>query len=194
MKTLENKIREALPRLQKIEKGQRFMSSYYGVITATKITDWYNGIYSIYGYDEIEGLSRDCYYPKELELLGHPIKLNDVLEYIKIKSTFKELFYYYCSADPSESNESEDTFESNLKDYKTVFKEIYYDEEEGYHPDYDGDILYKAIVNTRICQTNDGYTHSFVTEPNEFILRNWDLFSVFLADQSSGIKEFLNSL
>jgi hypothetical protein len=155
MKELENKIREALPRLKEV----------------------------------------DHFFGDELMTIEHPIKLNDVLEYIKLKSNFKGLFYYYCSADPSESNESNDTFESNLKDYKTIFKDIYFDEEEGYHPDYDGDILYKAVVRTSIFENEDGtYNHKFLIEPNDYILRNWNLSSVFLADQSDELKEFLNDL
>ena len=194
MYNLENKIREALPRLSKIEKGQRFLSKYYGVITTTQINDLGNGNYGIYGFDELEGLPRSNYYPRDLELIGHSIKLNDVLEYAKLKSNFKELFYYYCSADQSENNESEDTFESNFRDYKNIFKDLYYDDEEGYHPDYDGDILYKAIVRTEIYDDKGYYNHRFVIEPNDFILRNWDLSSVFLADQNEELINFLNTL
>lgn len=194
MTELENKIREALPHLQKVEKGQRFFSKYYGIIVATKVDSLGGGNYDIYGFDEMEGLPRSNYYPRELELVGHPIKLNDVLEYIKLKSNFKELFYYFCSVDQSENNESDDTFESNFKDYKTIFKDLYYDKEEGYHPDYDGDILYKAIVKTEIFEVEGGYSHRFTIEPNDFILRNWNLSSVFLADQSEELKEFLNKL
>ena len=194
MYNLENKIKEALPRLSKIEKGQRFLSKHYGVITATQIDDLGNGKYGIYGFDELEGLPRSNYYPRDLELIGHSIKLNDVLEYAKLKSNFKELFYYYCSADQSENNESEDTFESNFRDYKNIFKDLYYDDEEGYHPDYDGDILYKAIIRTEIYDDKGYYNHRFVIEPNDFILRNWDLSSVFLADQNEELINFLNTL
>ena len=195
MYNLENKIKEALPRLSKIEKGQRFLSKHYGVITATQIDDLGNGKYGIYGFDELEGLPRSNYYPRDLELIGHPIKLNDVFEYAKLKSNFKELFYYYCSADQSENNESDDTFESNFRDYKTIFKDLYYDDEEGYHPDYDGDILYKAIVRTEIYNDDKGYyNHRFVIESNDFILRNWNLSSVFLADQNEELINFLNIL
>jgi hypothetical protein len=87
MLELENKIREALPRLSKIEKGQRFLSKYYGVITATQIDDFGNGNYGIYGFDELEGLPRSNYYPRDLEIIGHPIKLNDILEWCSLKTT-----------------------------------------------------------------------------------------------------------
>ena len=88
MQQLENNIREALPRLSKIEKGQRFLSKYYGVITATQIDDLGNGEYGIYGFDESEGLlPRSNYYPRDLELIGHSIKLNDVLEWCSSKTT-----------------------------------------------------------------------------------------------------------
>lgn len=83
MKELENKIREALPHLQKIEKGQIFYSKYYGNITATKITPHGKGMYSIYGFCQ-EGMPRDNYYPRDLELVGKPIMLNDVLNWYSI--------------------------------------------------------------------------------------------------------------
>lgn len=124
---LENKIREALPRLQKIEKGQRFLSKYYGVITATCIYNSDGNKFEIYGFDEMEGLSRRGNYPRDLELVGHPIKLNDVLEYIHFLDKNKTSQY-------------------------------------------------------------------FITESYDDILPNWDLSSVFLADQSNELKEFLNSL
>ena len=72
-----------LPYLRKIEIGQRFHSEYYGTITATKITDCGKMVYSIYGFDEKDGNPRDCYFPKDLKLLGKAIMLNDVLEYFK---------------------------------------------------------------------------------------------------------------
>lgn len=78
---LEISILMKLPYLRKIEVGQRFHSEYYGTITATKITDWGKMVYSIYGFDEKDGNPRDCYYPKDLKLLGKPIMLNDVLKW-----------------------------------------------------------------------------------------------------------------
>lgn len=130
MKELENKIREALPRLQKIEKGQRFLSKYYGIITATKVDNLGGDKYDIYGFDEMEGLPRSNYYPRDLELIGHPIKLNDILEYIKIK-------------------------------------------------------------DTPIYNTTEINTIAFGVFPK---IQYWDLSSVFLADQSEELKEFLNNL
>lgn len=123
MRELENKIREALPRLQKIEKGQRFFSKYYGVIVATQVKELSRDKYDIYGFDETEGLPRSNYYPRELELIGHPIKLNDVLEYLL-----------------------------DVEKYSTKDSQM------------------------------------------QKVLNVWDLSSVFLADQSDELKEFLNNL
>ncbi len=88
---LENKIRKAIPELQNIEIGQRFYSEYYGIITATKITPHSKITYSIYGFDEKEGLPRDCYYPRDLTLIGKPIQLNHVLEYVQYKDVIFSL-------------------------------------------------------------------------------------------------------
>ena len=79
--SLENSILNDLPYLRNIEKGQRFYSDYYGIITATKITHWGNMVYSIYGFDEKDGSPRDCYYPKDLKMIGKNIMLNDVLKW-----------------------------------------------------------------------------------------------------------------
>ena len=76
---LELSIYHELPNLRNIEEGQRFHSDYYGIITATKITNWGKMVYSIYGFDEKTGSPRDCYYPKDLGLAGKNIMLNDVL-------------------------------------------------------------------------------------------------------------------
>lgn len=196
MKELENKIRETLPRLKSLTDGAIVYRPHWNVFKQ----EYDEGV-----YDELELRNGHLFEDDEKVdsypfcigddwYIGHPIKLNDVLEYIKLKSNFKELFYYFCSVDQSENNESDDTFESNFRDYKNIFKDLYYDDEEGYHPDYNGDILYKSIVKTEIFEVEGGYNHKFVIEPNDFILRNWDLSSVFLADQSEELKEFLNSL
>lgn len=191
MKELENKIREALPRLKDFTKGcivKDILNNWeYEVIDNIYCPQLYSYQYSTFRTLEFKDL-------ENIDIIGHPIKLNDVLEYIKLKSNFKELFYYFCSVDQSENNESDDTFESNFRDYKNIFKDLYYDEEEGYHLDYNGDILYKAIVRTEIYDDKGYYNHRFIIEPNDFILRNWNLSSVFLADQSEELKEFLNSL
>jgi hypothetical protein len=78
---LELSIFYELPYLRNIEIGQRFHSDYYGTITATKITNWGKMVYSIYGFDEKDGSPRDCYYPRDLGLLGKNIMLNDVLKW-----------------------------------------------------------------------------------------------------------------
>ena len=78
---LELSIFHELPYLRNIEKGQRFHSDYYGTITATKITNLGKMVYSIYGFDDKYGSPRDCYYPRDLGLLGKNIMLNDVLKW-----------------------------------------------------------------------------------------------------------------
>ena len=125
MTELENKIREALPRLKKVEVGQKFLSKYYGIITATKVDNLGGGKYDIYGFDEMEGLPRSNYYPRDLELVGHPIKLNDVLEWLCLNKNYS-------------------------------------------------------------CNMQNGRFYIFGI--------SWDLSSVFLADQSEELKEFLNRL
>lgn len=79
--SLEISILTELPYLRNIEIGQRFYSEYYGTITATKITNWGKMVFSIYGFDEKDGNPRDCYFPKDLKLLGKAIMLNDVLKW-----------------------------------------------------------------------------------------------------------------
>jgi hypothetical protein len=125
MTELENKIREALPRLKRIEVGQKFLSKYYGIITATYIYNLEGNKFEIYGFDEVGGLPRRCNYPRDLELVGHPIKLNDVLEWLCLNKNYS-------------------------------------------------------------CNMQDGNFYIFGI--------SWDLSSVFLADQSEELKEFLNSL
>lgn len=142
MTELENKIREALPRLKKVEVGQKFLSKYYGIITATKVDNLGGGKYDIYGFDEMEGLPRSNYYPRDLELVGHSIKLNDVLEYLSLKNL-------------------------NTKNYEVSFD-----------------------INGAFLDINK-YSDGDVKDYQDY---QWDLSSVFLADQSEELKEFLNSL
>ncbi len=81
-KLLAEKIQTAIPSLLAIEVGQIFNSQYYGNIVATKINRHSYNVYSIYGFDETEGMPRDNYYPKDLKLVGREPQLNDVLAYI----------------------------------------------------------------------------------------------------------------
>lgn len=61
---LEYSILKELPHLGDLEVGQRFLSKYYGVITATKVTNLGKMFYSIYGFIEKDGSPRDCHYPR----------------------------------------------------------------------------------------------------------------------------------
>jgi len=96
IESLSNEIRKALPYLNNIEVGQIFYSSYYGNIVATKVSKLKINlinieIFDIYGFDTKEGLPRSIVYPKECTLIGHEIKLNDVLAwFLKITKP------YYC--------------------------------------------------------------------------------------------------
>lgn len=83
IKLLTHNIRKVISRLTKIEVGQIFYSSYYGNITATKIKYIGDGKYDIYGFSDSDGLPRNNYYPRDLELVGKEPMLNDVLEWLK---------------------------------------------------------------------------------------------------------------
>lgn len=91
LKLLIEDIHKELPSLLKIEKGQIFNSQYYGNIVATIITKHSEAVYSIYGFDEKEGLPRDCYYPRDLKLVGKSPCLNDILAYLAKKGLKIEL-------------------------------------------------------------------------------------------------------
>lgn len=80
-KLLEESILTGIPQLNNLEVGQRFHSEYYGTITATRITKYGKGVYSIYGFDEKDGSPRDCYYPRDLKMLGKDIMLDNVLSW-----------------------------------------------------------------------------------------------------------------
>lgn len=131
MKDLENKIREALPRLKELTKGclitvreypneiiELSNNEYPHKVNAISL----EGKYIIIDFEDAWGSNNTATYK---ETIGHPIKLNDVLEYF--------------------------TSDSN--------------------------ILYETYID-RI----------------NYIVENWDLSSVFLADQSDELKEFLNGL
>ena len=89
LQQLKANIYQSLPDLMELGVGCEFNSKYYGKITATKITNYGNGVYSIYGFDEKEGLPRDNYYPRDLEILGRPITLPDVLRWMSGLEIFK---------------------------------------------------------------------------------------------------------
>lgn len=137
MKELENKIREALTRLKEIGVGLKFIDKldfkakivYENVGTSYYFSESDNEVFSITS----NFFSRIC-----KETIGHPIKLNDVLEYVGDKF-YQENRYFMMGAFSTPSNTG------NL-----------------------------SVV--------------------EYILWSWDLSSVFLADQSDELKEFLNNL
>ena len=89
MEDLTKSILEELPHLNQIEAGQRFLSQYYGIVTAVKVSSHGNDRYSIYGYDEESGSPRDCFYPRDLALLGKKITLGDVLLWHSYKDRSK---------------------------------------------------------------------------------------------------------
>ncbi len=95
---ISNVIRDKFPELKAIEVGQVFHSEYYGKITATKVQQHSPTTYSIYGFDEKDGLPRDNYYPKDLGLVGREIMLNNVLHY------FQELLFEQSYMDKSKTN------------------------------------------------------------------------------------------
>ena len=126
MKELENKIREALPRLQELTKGCIFTDrnnvikyEVLGFSSDGKLTATYFNKFKIswnYNVDK---------FRVKFEVIGHPIKLNDVLEWL-------------CK------------------------------------------------TKNHSCNMQDGNFYIFG--------HAWNLSSVFLADQSNELKEFLNDL
>jgi hypothetical protein len=71
-----------------IDRGVQFLSEYYGVIQATNVTDYTGLIKSIYGFDLASGSPRDCYYPRDLTLLGFPVDLGLVLQALNKKKEY----------------------------------------------------------------------------------------------------------
>lgn len=126
MKELENKIREALPTLQGLTKGCIFTDknriieyevlgfSKDGKITAT----YFNKFKISWNYNVDKFRTR-------FDIIGHPIKLNDVLEWLCLTKNYS-------------------------------------------------------------CNMQNGNFYIFGIA--------WDLSSVFLADQSDELKEFLNNI
>lgn len=101
MEELENKIREALPRLKELTKGciiygvdgdfHQFGS--YAEVINVKIETDYTKTYILDCFTIDSGrynhffTTKKCWDTYNVKVIGHPIKLNDVLEYIKIKDT-----------------------------------------------------------------------------------------------------------
>lgn len=82
-----HKLREYIisqsPNLTGFVVGQMFMSKHYGIITATNIYEYSNGLYNIYGFDIEKGLPRAICYPRDLTLYGIEPTLQDVLRLLK---------------------------------------------------------------------------------------------------------------
>ena len=81
MKELENKIREALPRLKGLTPGcfiaENISGNIFKLLSYNKTSetfDYYNPVDGMFE-EALETL--DCF-----EVIGHPIQLNDVLEWL----------------------------------------------------------------------------------------------------------------
>jgi len=123
---LENKIREALPRLKELTDGAIIYKPHYNVFGQEYVEDVYDEIEYRFGKFFENGKELEHFKLDSNWNISHPIKLNDVLEYWKKKSN--------ATSATSFKNE-----------------------------------LHKIVID-------------------------WDLSSVFLADQSEDLKEFLNNL
>lgn len=134
---LENKIREALPRLKEIGVGLKFIDKldFKAEIVYENVGTYY---YFSESDNEVFSITSNFFGGICKEVIGHPIKLNDVLEYVGNK------FY-----------------QENRAFMMGAFST----------PSSNGNL---SVV--------------------EYILWSWNLSSVFLADQSEELKEFLNSL
>lgn len=71
------------PELLNIEVGQKFFSSFYGEIVATRIHKFQGGLYDIYGYSISDGLPRQNYYPRDVKLVGKDITFIDIIYLLK---------------------------------------------------------------------------------------------------------------
>ncbi len=89
LKELTDLIRSEIKELTAIEVGQIFKSKFDGNIVATRIEQHTANTYSIYGFDVKEGLPRNNCYPRDLELVGKEIMLNNVLHWHSKKSRNK---------------------------------------------------------------------------------------------------------
>ena len=79
--TLEQKIRNAIPELQEATKGCVIKSKYYGLAELIH----YDKEYFNYLFVD-EKLQFRSDNEKNIEIIGKPIQLNHVLEYVKIFS------------------------------------------------------------------------------------------------------------
>jgi len=127
---LENKIREALPRLKELTDGAVIYRPHWNIFDQQfeeEVFDSYEYRYGkVWEFDMIISEDASKWIQTDFDIIYHPIKLNDVLEYWKKKSNATT---------------------------STSFKKE----------------MYKIVMD-------------------------WDLSSVFLADQSEELKEFLNNL
>lgn len=87
MKELENKIREALPKLKELTDGAIIYKPHFNVFSQKYDEGVFDEIEYKFGKffengEELEYFKLDSDY-----IIGHPIKLNDVLEYLKGKNT-----------------------------------------------------------------------------------------------------------
>lgn len=84
---IEEKIYSENPHLLNIERGQRFLSKYYGVITATNITHYTQDIIDVYGFN-----SKSCLPRNErsynLEVIGKEITLENILVWLSQKDHY----------------------------------------------------------------------------------------------------------
>ena len=152
MKELENKIREALPRLKSLTDGAIVYRPHWNVFKQ----EYDKGV-----YDELELRNGHLFEDDEKVdsypfcigddwYVGHPIKLNDVLEWLNIVNDCNFLMF---------SDGCLCKFDEEFNDYYPINNKTF-------------ELRVVNSVNTL----------------------HWDLSSVFLADQSEELKEFLNRL
>jgi len=136
MKELENKIREALPRLKELTDGAIIYKPHFNVFSQKYEKDEFDETEYRFGKFFQDNVEQRYFKLDSDWSIGHPIKLNDVLEYINLNNKYQDISFN-CGG---------------------VFIQI------------------------------DRYSD------NGIKTYNWNLSSVFLADQSEELKEFLNSL
>ena len=87
MLELENKIREAIPRLKEVGVGLKFIDRL-GFNAEIVYID--NGTVFYFSESDLEvfSVSLNFFGGECKEIVGHPIKINDVLEYITEKNCY----------------------------------------------------------------------------------------------------------